>query len=239
MSDTQNQEQAAAAAFDPSMFSEMSLDDLKKLMEQTKKHIKSQTKSAAAEVDPAALEAVKPYEENFTQVQEKYNNFKKSMNEKLKTIREQYKAKLAEAKQELDEAREKLNEKRKEHGLKASRSASAGPQMSWHIDVNVENHTAEIGVKDKPETFVTIAIGEDGRAKIEDVREHLIKAQNIQDDGGGRGRGVLNRIYSQYNSKIQKAQKGGTVPEGTEPDNTDNQGEGNEGEGNEGQDQGE
>lgn len=226
MSEENATESAIESVIPEDLLKDLSIEDLKKLMEKTRKRIKQQSKPSA-EISPEKLAEIKPFEENYEKVQSDYNDFKKQMGEKLKRVRQQYKDNLAEAKRTLEEARDALNEKRKELGLRSSRASSAGPQMSWHIDVDTQNNTAEIGIKDKPETFVVIPISEDGRASIEDVREKLIKAQEIVDEGGGRARGVLNRIYAQYGSKIQQAQGGGTVPSSSKPE-SDNDNDGSE-----------
>lgn len=223
MSETPNEVQDDSPQLEEDVLKNMSLDALKALMQKTKQRIKQESKPSS-EISPEILEKIKPYEDDFNRVQEDFIEFKKTMNEKLKTARETHKMKLAAAKKERDDAKAKLNEKRKEYNLSSTRASSAGPQVSWHVDVDIDEDVAQIGVKDKPETFVTIPI-ENGRAKIEDVREKLIKAQNISDDGGGRGRGVLNRISAQYNSKVEIAQNGGTVSKDSKPeDNSDESG---------------
>lgn len=173
-------------------------EELKALLEAAKKTLKTQAKSEDSEKEAKARIELEPYENALREAEEKFAAYKAQLAEKVKAAKEEYKTKVAEWQEKLDKVRGQLNKKRTELGLKTSRRMTVGSMISWHVEVDAVNRKAVVGEKEKPDTYITVDIDERGRVDQKILKEQLFIKNNIQDESGGRLRGLLNRIKVQY-----------------------------------------
>jgi hypothetical protein len=228
MSDTPQVDIAALLA-DPAAAQEIlkslagNPDALRKVIEDGRKILRESKKSETSEEDEQKRETLKPFAEAVEAAEKEFAEFKKQWDDRLEEVKTERKNALDEAQKEVDKVKSAYNDERENLGLKTNRAASVGPTINWHVRIlDVDAKTAEIGVKEQENTYVTTTLNDKGSVPSKWVRENIIDKNQIVDPNGGRLRGLLTKIKGAYADAVAEKNggAGGETPkaEGATPD---------------------
>lgn len=183
-------------------------EELLLIIQATQKQIRSISRQEDQKSSEESKEALKPYEEALTKAEEGYAKVKAAFTKQIEMLKEKRKEALAEADKRRQAARNDLNRIRQEYGLKATRRSSVGPSMSWDIKIvlSQERSYAIVNISGSPDFVAEIDISDEGKVKSSDLQTKLFEKYQIQDETGGKARGLMTRIKLKYLSELSNQQ---------------------------------
>ena len=177
--------------------------ELELLIEASRKQLKTINRKDDENSSEEIRKKLKPYEEAFEKAELGYSKVKTAYDNQINELKKRRKEALEQAEIRRKATKNELNSIRQELGLKITRRSSLGPSMSWEVKIDLKRSVAVVQVSEDNTTRSEISVTDVGRVSAKELKDNLFNVHNIQDEGGGKARGLMTRIKLAYLNAIE------------------------------------